>query len=158
MKQSYTMILWSKPYDEEIDEMTDICYQVLSELKNYGTELSPKYLPAWRKADVKEFVFSKENIKYQLEKNGDRKGGSVFYDLGSRISFFSSLNDGLSCGICDHPFISAVPVLDKVIHNRSAKTQKALSQWLEASSTILSTASIMHRQISSFAGLGTSRT
>ena len=99
MKQSYTMILWSKPYDAEIDEMTDICYQVLSELKNYGTELSPKYLPVGRKADVKEFVFSKENIKYKLEKNGDRKGGSVFYDLGSRISFFSSLNDGLSCGI-----------------------------------------------------------
>jgi len=99
MIQTYTMILWSKPYDAEIDEMTDICFRVLSELKNYGPELLPKYLTVWKKSDAKEFDFSKENIKQQLEKNTNKEGDLVFYDLGRSISFFSSLNDGLSCGI-----------------------------------------------------------
>lgn len=99
MYQVFEMILWAKPQDASIEEMTDISYQLLSELHNYGSELAPKYLPAWRKDQVREFELNKNNIKELLEKNVNKEGGRVFWDLGRSLSFFSSKNESNSSEI-----------------------------------------------------------
>jgi len=97
--QTYCISIWAKPHESDIDEMADICYQVLSSLMEYSAELSPKYLPAMKKSNVKEFEFNRENIVNLLNKNVNKSGKLVFLDLGRRIRFFSSLDDELSCGI-----------------------------------------------------------
>ena len=84
MVQTYSMIFWARPHELNIDEMTDISYQVLVELNNYGEELAPNYLPGQRKKDAKEFELNKENIKQLLEKNVN----DIFPEHGTDLGFF----------------------------------------------------------------------
>jgi len=53
----------------DLDEMTDISYRMLSALKDYGQELSPAYLPAWKKSETQEFHLSKDSVRELLQKN-----------------------------------------------------------------------------------------
>jgi len=89
------MIFWARPHELHIDEMTDICYRILTELESYGEELAPKYLPGRRKKDAKEFDLDKENIKRLLEEDVNEP----FPDHARRIGFFSSLKDELTSSV-----------------------------------------------------------
>jgi len=114
MIQSFDMVLWARAKKTTLEEMTDTSLQLLCKLKEYGEELAPNYLPAKKKSLVKKFDLSEENVKAQLEKGVNKAdfGGQIFEALGRIISFFSSLEDGLSSGIR-----ITVGTSDKRFHN-----------------------------------------
>lgn len=99
MIQTYSMVLWSRPKQEDFEVSVDKTYKLLSALKEYGAQLSPNYLPARRKKDVKEYFLNYESLKELLKKGVPREGDKIFQDLGCTIGFFSSLNDDDSAGI-----------------------------------------------------------
>ena len=95
----FKMILWSKPKDFSIEDMVDIAYKILQQLKNYGDEINPKYITARSKSLAKEFNLDKDSIKSLLEKQVDKISLKAFNRLTSRISFFSSMDDDKCSGI-----------------------------------------------------------
>jgi len=99
MIQTYSLLLWSEPTESNLDEMIEISFSLLSALKQYGHELSPKYLTARKKSEAKEFVLNRGNLKELIERSINKEGEKVFLDLGRHFSFFSSLKDNESCGI-----------------------------------------------------------
>jgi hypothetical protein len=99
MIQAYSMILWAKANREDFKVTVDKAYNVLITLKEYGPELSPNYLPAYRKKDVKPYDLNYSNLEQLIKKNVNREGNLVFEDLGHTIGFFSSLKDDDSAGI-----------------------------------------------------------
>jgi hypothetical protein len=44
MIQTYSLILWARPHNISLDDMTEIAYAVLLKLSQYGEELAPIYL------------------------------------------------------------------------------------------------------------------
>lgn len=114
---TYTMLLWAKPNKNNIDAQATQIYRSLCVLSS-NNYLKPKYLTAARKKDVSEFRLSIESIKNLILKSKD----SIFPDLGSIVSFFTSLNESHSVGITIHignanpRFINSI-VLDPIILN-----------------------------------------
>ena len=95
----HKMILWSRPKDVDLDNMTNIAYDMLTLLRNYGDEISPKYLTSRKKSLTKEFVMDRNSTRSLLEKSIDKTSLELFNRLTSRISFFSSMDDEKSSGI-----------------------------------------------------------
>jgi len=91
MIQKYKLVLWLEPKHMDINKMTNLTFDILQTLRNYGEELMPNYLPAMDKNSIKRFELKKENLTYLIEENMNKEGEIVFYDLGSIISFFTSL-------------------------------------------------------------------
>ena len=93
------MILWAKARNEEFKSITDRAYAILKTLKEFGAELSPNYLRAWRKKDAKPFDWTYKTLEELLRKGVNKEGKHEFVDLGYGIGFFSSLIDKDSAGI-----------------------------------------------------------
>jgi hypothetical protein len=96
--QTYSMILWAKANQEDFKVTVDKAYRLLSSLKEYGPELSPNYLPAFRKKEVNQFELGRETLENLLKKGVNKEGERTYPDLGYHVSFFSALNDD-SAGI-----------------------------------------------------------
>jgi hypothetical protein len=94
MNKNYTAVLWMNDYRESLDSQVERIYSSMNKMGKVDY-LIPKYLPANSKAEVTEFVFSVNNVKDMIITNIDEK----FNDLGSRFSFFTSMNDDKMCGI-----------------------------------------------------------
>jgi hypothetical protein len=97
--QTYSMILWAKANHEDFKVTVDKAYRLLSSLKEYGTELSPNYLPAFRKKEVKPYELDRETLGNLLKKGVNKEGERTSPYLGYHVSFFSALNDDDSAGI-----------------------------------------------------------
>ena len=69
-------------------------YEILQKLNEYNL-FNTLFLPAKRKKDIKVFELTKENVKITILKNKDKK----FPNLGSELSFFTSLEDDESLSI-----------------------------------------------------------
>lgn len=94
MLDTYTMILWAKANENKIDVQTKQVFDILSVLRKVPY-LNPKYLTAGKKKDITEFELTLDNIEKLILKKRDRQ----FEELGSRISFFTSLDDSEAAGI-----------------------------------------------------------
>lgn len=94
MIDTYKMILWTRAKEDSIDSQVDQLFNILMAL-NKVNYLMPKYQTVRRKKDAVEFVLTKENVRNLIITKKDKK----FSDLGSLISFFTSLNDKNSAGI-----------------------------------------------------------
>lgn len=90
----YTMILWAKANEQSLDAQAQQVFDVLTCLSKVD-HLKPRYLTAKKKNDAKEFELSIENLKGSIIKKRDKR----FEQLGSRISFFTSLDANSSAGI-----------------------------------------------------------
>jgi hypothetical protein len=100
MLQTYTMILWAKAKQEDFETSLDKAYRLLIELKEFGNELGPNYLPARRKKDTKKYELNYDTLKELIKKEGvNTEGGKIFDDLGYHLQFFSSLKNKDSAGI-----------------------------------------------------------
>lgn len=95
----HSMILRAKPREELFEETVNKTYSILNVLKEFGPELSPNFLPAYSKKNVKPFDGSITTLEELIRKGINKEGKTVFPDLGYRVSFFSSLNDMDSAGI-----------------------------------------------------------
>lgn len=94
MIDTYTMILWAKANDNKIDTQAKQVFDILTTLIQVPY-LRPKYLTAYKKNDTTEFELTLDNVEKLITKKRDKQ----FEELGSRISFFTSLNDDESVGI-----------------------------------------------------------
>ena len=94
MIDTYTMILWAKANNNKIDTQTKQVFDILSTLSQVSY-LRPKYLTANRKKNTTEFELTLDNVEKLITKKRDKQ----FEELGSKISFFTSLNDDESVGI-----------------------------------------------------------
>lgn len=94
MIDTYTMILWAKANNNGIDTQAKQVFDILNTLSQVPY-LRPKYLTAYQKKDTTEFELTLENIEKLITKKRDKQ----FEELGSKISFFTSLNDNESVGI-----------------------------------------------------------
>jgi len=99
MIQRYTMLFWKNPCESSLEEIVDTSYNLLNLLKQFDTALSPKYLTAYNKGDIREFVFTRSNLFDLLEKSTNKEGNNTYLDLGRSISFFSSKFASESSGI-----------------------------------------------------------
>jgi len=102
MIQTHDIVLWSGPQDMSIKAMTDLAFNVLNELRDFGGELSPNYLSAYKKSDVRYFDLNKDNLNKVIENSINKEVGCEFLELGRSFGFFSSLDDNESCGIMFH--------------------------------------------------------
>lgn len=94
MIDTYTMILWAKANNNKIDVQARQVFDILSILSQVPY-LRPKYLTAYKKKDTTEFELTLDNVEKLIIKKRDKQ----FVELGSKISFFTSLNDDESVGI-----------------------------------------------------------
>lgn len=99
MLQVHSIILWAPARDEEFDSVAERAYAILTELKNFGEELSPNYLKVMRKKDAKPIELTPAIFKDILRKNINKEGKMEFPDLGYTVGFFSSLINKKSAGI-----------------------------------------------------------
>lgn len=120
---TYAMILWSRAKESSIESQANQMFGALSIL-NKVDYLRPKYLTAYRKKDAKEFELSFKNVRNIILKERDRQ----FMDLGSRVSFFTSMNDNESVGISMSVGISNPRFVNTVVINLTdIKTEKMVS-------------------------------
>lgn len=94
MIDTYEMILWANPKENSLDDQAEQLFNILMALYKIDY-LKPKYQTVRRKKDAVEFDLTLENVKNLIA----RKKNKQFPDLGSIISFFTSLNDNESVGI-----------------------------------------------------------
>lgn len=95
MIDTYTMILWAKANDNKLDIQTNQVYRILTIL-NQISYLKPRYyLTAYKKENIKEFELTLDNVKKMIIQKRDKQ----FTELGSKFSFFTSLDDEESVGI-----------------------------------------------------------
>lgn len=99
MFQTHAIILWAEAAKEDFQVSLNKAYNLLLALKEFGPELSPNYLPAYRKKDVKKFDLSFDTLQELLKNGVNKEGDTVFPDLGYSVSFFSSLKNNNSAGI-----------------------------------------------------------
>jgi hypothetical protein len=95
----YSLILWAKPKQEEFKVTVDKTYALLASLKQFGPELSPNYLPAWKKKDTKIYDLTYQSLEELIKNKAIKEGKLIFKDLGYSLQFFSSLVDDESAGI-----------------------------------------------------------
>lgn len=94
MKDRYKMIVWAKPKEELLIDQIDKSYRILNTFKKYGL-FDMLLLPASNARKVKEFSINQENIENMILHKQDKK----FPDLGSQLSFFTSLEQEKSLKI-----------------------------------------------------------
>ena len=94
MVDTYTMILWAKANNDKLDIQVKRVFEILNIL-NQISYLKPKYLTSYKKNDIIEFELTLGNIEKLIIQKKDK----YFTELGSKFSFFTSLNDDESIGI-----------------------------------------------------------
>lgn len=99
MLQLHTMILWSKPKEKDFENLAKTAYRIMEVLKEFGSEVEPKYLTVNRKKDAVPFEWSYENFRNTLKKGVNKEGDVEFPELGYSIDFFSSLESQHSSSI-----------------------------------------------------------
>ncbi len=97
--ETFTMILWAEPREEDFDKTVNTVYEILKELNEYGSEIAPNFMTAKRKRDAVPFNLNKQSISEILKKRTNKERGIEFPDLGCTISFFSSMHNDESCNI-----------------------------------------------------------
>lgn len=111
MIDTYKMILWARPTEESIDKQAEQLFSILMAL-NQIEYLKPKYQTVRRKKDAIEFDLTLENVKRLITNKRDKQ----FPDLGSSISFFTSLKDNesacisISIGVSNLKFINNIVI------------------------------------------------
>ena len=111
MIDNYTIIMWINPIEECLEDQAERIYKTLVEISKIET-LRPQYLTAKSKKSAKEFILTKENIYELILKKQDK----LFPDLGSILSFFTSMNDDemngirISTGITNTKFINSIVI------------------------------------------------
>lgn len=88
MLQLQTMILWSKPKEKDFENLAKTAYRIMEVLKEFGSEVEPKYLTVNRKKDAFPFEWSYENFRNTLKKGVNKEGDVEFPELGYSIDFF----------------------------------------------------------------------
>lgn len=94
MIDTYKMILWARPKENPIENQAELVFNILTIL-NKINYLKPKYLTVPKKKDAVEFDLTLENVEALIIRKKDKQ----FPDLGSLITFFTSLNDNEAAGI-----------------------------------------------------------
>lgn len=112
MIDTYTMILWARPKESSIENQAEQVFNILMTLNEFDY-LKPKYETVYRKKDAVEFDLTLENVKALIEKNKDKQ----FPNLGSRISFFTSLNGDEAAGILISIGISSPLFINSIVIN-----------------------------------------
>ena len=110
MIDTYKMILWARPKEESIDNQAEQLISILMAL-NQIEYLKPKYQTVRRKKDAIEFDLTLENVKRLITNKRDKQ----FPDLGSSISFFTSLNDNESAGISISIGVSNLKFINSIV-------------------------------------------
>ena len=110
MIDTYTMVLWAKANDDGIDIQAKQVFNILTIL-NQVPYLRPKYLTARKKKDIKEFELTFDNVRKMIIKKGDKQ----FVELGSKISFFTSLNEEESVGITISIGVSKIKFQNSIV-------------------------------------------
>lgn len=87
MKNRYKMIIWAKAKMESLTDEINVSYDILNTLKKYDL-FDELLLPASNKEKVKTFDIEKKNIEKLILLKQDKK----FPNLGSQLTFFTSLN------------------------------------------------------------------
>ena len=111
MIDTYTMILWARSKECLIENQAEQVFNILMTLKKIDY-LNPKYETVYRKKDAVEFDLTLENVKALIIRKKDKQ----FPDLGSRIGFFTSLNEDeaagilISIGVSDSMFINSIVI------------------------------------------------
>ena len=111
MRDSYEMILWAKANENKLGIQTRQVFDILTIL-NEVPYLKPKYLTAYKKGDIEEFKLTVENVEKLIIKEKDRK----YPELGSRISFFTSLEDeeavsiSIQIGVSENKFNNTIVI------------------------------------------------
>lgn len=119
MVDTYTMILWVEANEDGIEVQTKQIYDLLSILSKVNY-LRPQYLTALNKKNVTEFELSFENVKELIVRKKDKQ----FADLGSMLSFFTSLNDNESVGISITVGVSNPKLLNSIVINFNIDIKK----------------------------------
>lgn len=94
MVDTYTMILWAKANNDKLDIQAKQVFKILNIL-NQISYLKPRYLSAYKKKDIIDFKLTLDNVERLIIQKKDKH----FTELGSKFSFFTSLNDENSAGI-----------------------------------------------------------
>ena len=94
MTNTCTMVLWINPGEECLEDQVERIFETLSEICKIDT-LHPEFLTSRSKKAAKKFILTKENIQKLILKKQDK----LFSDLGSTLSFFTSMNDDEANGI-----------------------------------------------------------
>jgi len=124
MDDTYTMILWARANHDGTGAQARQVFDMLTILSQVPY-LRPKYLTANKKKDVTEFEATLENIEELIMKRRDKK----FPQLGSKISFFTSLEDGeasgisICTGVSEDKFLNTV-VLDLNVDYKELETER----------------------------------
>lgn len=99
MLQLHNMILWSKPKEKDFENLAKKAYRIMELLKEFGSDLEPKYLTINRKKDAVPFEWNYKNFKNALVKGVNKEGETEFPELGYSIDFFSSLESQHSSSV-----------------------------------------------------------
>ncbi len=87
------IILRKNAYEEMVlEEVIKDTYELMKVFFKYDENMWPRYLPARRKKDVKEFEFNYESFKMLFLKKVYESNGEI-RNYGGILSFFSSLNE-----------------------------------------------------------------
>lgn len=111
MTDTYKLILWGKPRKCSIDCQAEQVFNIFMRL-NKIVYLKPKYQTVRRKREAVEFDLTLENVENLIIDKRDNQ----FPDLGSLISFFTSLNDkdsagiSISIGVSDNKFVNSIVI------------------------------------------------
>lgn len=94
MKDSYKIIIWAKPQEESLEEQVNCTFRILDTFRRYRF-CDTLLLPANSKKEVRAFDLEEKNIVKHILSKRDK----IFPDLGSLLSFFTSLNEDEAMGI-----------------------------------------------------------
>lgn len=112
MVDTYTMILWAKANNNKIEIQAKQIFDILSVLSQVPY-LRPRYLTAYKKRDTSEFELTLDNVERLIIKKRDKQ----FAELGSRVSFFTSLNEDESVGISINIGVSKAKFQNTIVIN-----------------------------------------
>lgn len=112
MIDTYTMMLWAKPKENSIDIQAKQIFDILTALSKVDY-LKPRYQAVHRKKDAVEFDLTLENVSNLIINKKDKQ----FPNLGSLISFFTSLNDNDSAGISISVGVSNPKFINSIVIN-----------------------------------------
>lgn len=111
MIDTYKMLLWARPNENPLDIQAEKLFEILTTFGKFDC-LRPRYQTVRRKKDAVEFDLNLESVKKLIVDKRDKQ----FPDLGSMISFFTSLNDAdsarisISIGVSNSRFVNSLVV------------------------------------------------
>lgn len=110
MIDTYTMVLWAKSNKFSVDTQSKQVFDILTLLEQIDY-LKPRYQTVSRKKEAIEFDLTIENVRTLIISKLDKQ----FPDLGSRISFFTSLNENESAGISISVGVSNTKFVNSIV-------------------------------------------